>query len=538
MSVVEHAHVADADDVLITRVRGGDLDAYGALFARHRDAALRLARSLSNGPDADDLVSDAFAKVLATLQKGGGPDLAFRAYLLTAVRRLHVDRIRSQARATPTDDIAALDQGEPFNDTAVSAFENGAAARAFKSLPERWQMVLWHLEVERQKPADIAPLLGMSPNAVAALAYRAREGLRQAFVTMHASDGAHAAGGAEIVDEHCREVREQLGSYIRQGLSRRDSAKVEEHLKGCRPCTAVYLELTEVNSSLAAVLGPVVLGTAAAAYLGGLGAATAGGGGAMAGVGFVIGRVRDFVAANTATVAVGTAATVAVATGAGAYAAHKMHHDAPSAAPPAASAPVHPTSPAPTHAAAPVHPKKSPAAEPTAAATTAIASDVATSAAPSPTSEPSPDSGDSPSDSPSESSSTEPSQGPTSTAPVLHPLALTAPTSAEHTVTLRVTGFASGEGGVVTLHLPLSLPWWHTPSCSGHGHTRTCAVSAADPTVSVRFRGLVNRTFSASFRPASGVDDTSSGDDDVRVTMRGLLPIDVPVGERGVRARK
>ena len=43
-------------------------------------------------------------------------------------------------------------------------------------------MVLWHTEVEGQRPAEVAPLLGMSPNSVSALAYRAREGLRQAFV--------------------------------------------------------------------------------------------------------------------------------------------------------------------------------------------------------------------------------------------------------------------------------------------------------------------------------------------------------------------
>ena len=100
-------------------------------------------------------------------------------------------------------------------------------------------------------------------------------------------------------------MRDQLGSYVRQGLSRRDSAKVSEHLEGCRRCTAVYLELTEVNSSLAAVLGPLVLGGAAAAYL--TGAAATGGTVGAAGIGLLFGRVRDFVLANTTTVAVGTA---------------------------------------------------------------------------------------------------------------------------------------------------------------------------------------------------------------------------------------
>jgi DNA-directed RNA polymerase specialized sigma24 family protein len=86
-----------SDSELIARVRGGDTDAYGLLFERHRDAAIRLARQLSSS-DADDLVAEAFAKLLPLLRSGGGPDLAFRAYLLTTVRRLHLDRLRSGGR--------------------------------------------------------------------------------------------------------------------------------------------------------------------------------------------------------------------------------------------------------------------------------------------------------------------------------------------------------------------------------------------------------------------------------------------------------
>src|ERR1700712_1999321 len=92
------------DPELISLVRGGDVAAYGTLFARHVDAANRLAGLLVSGPDADDLVSEAFVKVLNVLLGGGGPDVAFRAYLLTAVRRLHVDKVRSIQLHAPTGD--------------------------------------------------------------------------------------------------------------------------------------------------------------------------------------------------------------------------------------------------------------------------------------------------------------------------------------------------------------------------------------------------------------------------------------------------
>src|SRR5680860_1809169 len=83
------------DPELISRVREGDVAAYGILFSRHVDPATRLARLLIGQSDADDLVSEAFVKVLNVLIGGGGPDVAFRAYLLTAVRRLHIDKVRS-----------------------------------------------------------------------------------------------------------------------------------------------------------------------------------------------------------------------------------------------------------------------------------------------------------------------------------------------------------------------------------------------------------------------------------------------------------
>lgn len=291
--------VGDAE--LIAAVRGGDLSAYGALFERHVAAARRLARQLTNATDADDLVSDAFGKVLRVLQDGGGPDLAFRAYLLTAVRRLHIDRIRAGARVQTTDDLEPFDPGVPFRDTAVEGFENQAAATAFASLPERWQMVLWHTEVEGQKPAEVAALLGMSANSVSALAYRAREGLRQAFLNSHAPAGE---------EETCRWTHDHLGGYVRQGLSRRDATKVEKHLDECRRCMAIYLELTEVNSRLGALLAPLLLGTAGAAYLAG-----ASGLAAKGGLALLLGRARDALAANTQAAAVAGVAAVTVAAG-------------------------------------------------------------------------------------------------------------------------------------------------------------------------------------------------------------------------------
>lgn len=54
-------------------------------------------------------------------------------------------------------------------------------------LPERWRNALWYSEVEQLTSSEVAGVLGISPNAAAALTYRAREGLRRAWAAQLAA---------------------------------------------------------------------------------------------------------------------------------------------------------------------------------------------------------------------------------------------------------------------------------------------------------------------------------------------------------------
>ena len=281
-----------SDATLIAAVRTGDRAAAGRLYERHSGAAWVVARQYTDSrADADDVVADSFAAVLGALHRGNGPDAAFRAYLFTVVRRVAADRRTSVQRVRPTDDLATLEAGTALAGTAeepaLAGFERGVVARAFHSLPERWQAVLWHAEVEGLTPAQVAPLLGMSANGVAALSYRAREGLRQAYLQQHL--GEPLSGG-------CRAVAGKLGSYVRGGLGARDTAAVEQHLETCGDCRALVLELGDVNHGMRAFVAPLVLGLAGLGALShvlpvggglaaGLAAAAKGGGPGAIGVG-------------------------------------------------------------------------------------------------------------------------------------------------------------------------------------------------------------------------------------------------------------
>ncbi|MBC6448431.1 sigma-70 family RNA polymerase sigma factor [Actinokineospora xionganensis] len=263
MSTVPAELDGPSDAELIDSVRAGTVSAYGPLYERHVGAARNLARQLArSSAEADDLVSEAFAKVLDTLRQGRGPDSAFRAYLLTALRHTAYDKTRRDKKVELSDDVSQVSGvnpdavSVPFTDTAVAGLERSLAAQAFSMLPERWQAVLWHTEIEGQSPAQVAPLLGLTANGVSALAYRAREGLRQAYLQVHL---------AETTADRCRSTADRLGSWVRGGLSKRETAQVEAHLDECERCRTLAAELSDINTGLRVSVAPLVLGLGATA---------------------------------------------------------------------------------------------------------------------------------------------------------------------------------------------------------------------------------------------------------------------------------
>jgi RNA polymerase sigma factor (sigma-70 family) len=244
-----------SDDSLIGLVKGGSADAYSVLYDRYRHTAVRLATYFSNPVDAQDIVAETFAQVFDQLRRGQGPKTSFRGYLLTSVRREAGRRAAMRKRVTPTNDLRTIDKPVPFGHGTVDMFERDVVRDAFASLPQRWQTVLWHLDVDGRKPKEVASILGLKPNGVSALAYRAREGLRKAYLEQHISKT-----GA-TVNAVCREIRDLFVGMVRGSDAERD--EIESHLETCATCSAAYLELEEINTHLGAVSGVVALGLAA-----------------------------------------------------------------------------------------------------------------------------------------------------------------------------------------------------------------------------------------------------------------------------------
>ena len=254
----QSSKLTTSDAELIDRARSGDTRAFGELWRRHYRSAARVARQFTSSIDADDLVSEAYARIYQRVLAGGGPTGAFRPYLYTTIRNL-ASSWGAASRDIQVDMIDDFEDERIPDDPAAYALDRTLTARAFRSLPERWQTVLWYTEVEGMDPHEVAPLMGLTANSVAALSYRAREALRKAWLQAHVSDAA-ASG-------ECQWAMSRLGEHARDGLSTRDHDRLTAHLAGCDRCTIVSEEVDEVGSHLAMVMLPLLLGGVAGGSL-------------------------------------------------------------------------------------------------------------------------------------------------------------------------------------------------------------------------------------------------------------------------------
>ncbi len=195
-----------------------------------------------NAEDAADAASEAYTRVLQALPSGRLRDGArFRPYVLAAARNAAIDGLRRSARTCSTDRAEELDRtvvaGPP--EELVEAVDAALVARAFRGLPERWRRVLWLTEVEGLGGKEVSLRLGLSPNGVAQLAVRARAALREGFLQAHLADGE--------VPTTCRFTVDHLAAYASGAASRRDVAKVDGHLTGCRSCRDRLGQLRELD---------------------------------------------------------------------------------------------------------------------------------------------------------------------------------------------------------------------------------------------------------------------------------------------------
>lgn len=240
--------VEDIDSGLVQAIRAGDREVFVQLYRRNFVDAYGLAcRLLGTSQGADDLVSEAFVKVFNRIVAGGGPTEMFRAYLLTTVRTTFYKQVACDRMVDRRVEVTELLLPAEENDPVTARLDAQFASRALASLPERWRSVLVLLELERLSTSAAADALGMRPNAVAALAFRAREGLRLAYVQMHVKAAA---------EETCREAVDNLAALLSGRKARGVRQRVRDHLALCDNCTGAAREVTDLLEQLGRTVPP------------------------------------------------------------------------------------------------------------------------------------------------------------------------------------------------------------------------------------------------------------------------------------------
>ncbi|MFD3718881.1 RNA polymerase sigma factor [Streptomyces sp. NPDC058674] len=226
---------------------GADQAVCALLYRRHRQAVLAYARTCCRTPqDAEDLVSEAFLRTFQAVRAGAGPRGPWRGYLMSVVRHTAMQWQDGAVRTLLTPDFDTWWQPGPVGGDPqqqwVAGEDRRLVARSFAALPERWRAVLWHTLVEGAPPHQVAELLGITPSAVTSLAFRAREGLREAYLRAHVDA---AAGGP------CRHYSGMLGAAVRRGGTHRPR-DLTRHLAHCRSCARSYAELLDLNATMRA----------------------------------------------------------------------------------------------------------------------------------------------------------------------------------------------------------------------------------------------------------------------------------------------
>jgi RNA polymerase sigma-70 factor (ECF subfamily) len=143
---------------------------------------LAVARRLTgNAQDAHDVVQDALVRALPALP-GIGAGSCLRAWLVTIVRHVHIDRVRRVARepkSVPIDALLAESlpsrEPEPALDDAMGMEDVEAALVA---LPETFRRVFVLHELEGRPYRDIAAALDIPLATVGTRLNRARTKLR------------------------------------------------------------------------------------------------------------------------------------------------------------------------------------------------------------------------------------------------------------------------------------------------------------------------------------------------------------------------
>jgi RNA polymerase sigma-70 factor (ECF subfamily) len=163
---------------------GGGEHAFAAAVRVHEDVLAGIARRLcKNTADADDLLHDTYERALRAWDRYDDRG-NLRAWLVSIMNNLFIDRCRKAKRTPATSDITEIEVAAPPPDAPPQwgRVQDEQVHRALATLSEDFRRVYELHTIEGKSYDQIAALLGIAKNTVGTRLIRARHKLKAALL--------------------------------------------------------------------------------------------------------------------------------------------------------------------------------------------------------------------------------------------------------------------------------------------------------------------------------------------------------------------
>ena len=183
--------------LLISRARGGDREAFGALVEQYRDNVYRLAyRMCGNAYDADEAAQEAFVAAWRALPNFRG-DAKFSKWLYRLTTNAAIDVMRREKRHQTVGDgemVDLADDADSPQETVERTEQQEAMQKALATLSEEYREVLLLRYMEELDYAEIAEVLQLPSGTVKSRINRAKAALKTALLK-----SGNIFGGSSVI---------------------------------------------------------------------------------------------------------------------------------------------------------------------------------------------------------------------------------------------------------------------------------------------------------------------------------------------------
>ena len=183
--------------LLISRARGGDREAFGALVEQYRDNVYRLAyRMCGNAYDADEAAQEAFVAAWRALPNFRG-DAKFSTWLYRLTTNAAIDVMRREKRHQTVGDgemVDLADDADSPQETVERTEQQEAMQKALATLSEEYREVLLLRYMEELDYAEIAEVLQLPSGTVKSRINRAKAALKTALLK-----SGNIFGGSSVI---------------------------------------------------------------------------------------------------------------------------------------------------------------------------------------------------------------------------------------------------------------------------------------------------------------------------------------------------